>query len=129
MKYQVITILFALVIILNSCSEGKNEKANIQSPDGKIKIEFSISNGEFSYKVFNEGNVVISKSLLGLKFKSETTSGESFSISNIETNSFNETWEQPWGEKRLIENRYEEMKINCKGKKNKIKKSACFQGL
>ncbi len=121
MKYQAVTILFTLLIILSSCSGRKIEKTNIQSPDGKIKIEFSISSGEFSYEVFNDGNVIISKSLLGLKLKDETISGESFSINNIETNSFNETWEQPWGEKRLIENRYEEMKINCKGRRNKIK--------
>lgn len=113
-------ILFTLGTFLTSaCSREKEITSQVQSPDGEIKISVFLDHGQLFYSASKENVEIISPSRLGFKFKDGTTLGDKMKIISGKTNSFNETWEQPWGEKRLIENRYEELTLTLVEKNGK----------
>jgi alpha-glucosidase len=117
---QLLLLFFVFIAVLaTACSKNKVATCQVQSPDGKIKVSVFLTNGQLFYSVNKENVQIISASKLGFKFKDGTTLGNNMKIATIETNTFNETWEQPWGEKRLIENRYEELTVALKEKSGK----------
>jgi alpha-glucosidase len=107
----VAAIIFAGVLAF-SCSEQNLSRQALKSPDGMNKVILTVDDGEIYYSVSRKGEEVLKPSQLGLVLKNGTVLGTKMKVDNVSRNSFNETWEQPWGEKRLIENRYEEMTIH-----------------
>lgn len=100
-----------MVIINQGCTSTTEKNYRVNSPDGKITVTLFTNQGQLTYRVEENGNPAINDSKLGLRFKNNTALGEAVSIKEVKNSSFNETWEQPWGEKRLIENRYEELAL------------------
>jgi alpha-glucosidase len=117
-KYYQFILLSALVVFLSgACSIEKKEISEVHSPDGKIKISIYLNNGELTYSAKKENVEIISPSKLGFKFKDGSVLGDNMKVEKTENRTFNETWEQPWGEKRLIENRFEELTLFMKEKR------------
>jgi alpha-glucosidase len=113
-------LLIALVAILAGACSGKKEvPCQVQSPDGKIKVSVFLDQGQLCYSASKEDAEIISPSKLGFRFKDGTTLGNNMKIVSAQKQTFNETWEQPWGEKRLIENRYEELALTLTEKGGK----------
>jgi alpha-glucosidase len=113
MKYLWRFISFISLISFSSitCSS-KTEIHSIQSPDGKIAVIFKIENGKAFYSILNDKQVIISDSHLGFQFSNMPSMDKSLSIKNIEESSFSETWEQAWGEKRFIDNKYNQLIVH-----------------
>ncbi|MBN1926499.1 MAG: glycoside hydrolase family 97 protein [Prolixibacteraceae bacterium] len=113
-KNKIISIAAFLftVAFLISCVQKDPSVQDVKSPDGLNKITFAVEQGDIYYSVTHKGKEIIAPSKLGFVFKDGSVLGKKMKIENISRNSYNETWEQPWGEKRLIENRYEEMTVN-----------------
>ncbi len=110
MRISNIIISLIVIISLFSCRT-KNQKYSIPSPDGKISIIVENLKGQIYYSVNKNNKPIILPSKLGFQIKNQSKLGNHVKIINTETRSFNETWEQPWGEKRLIENKYDEIVI------------------
>jgi alpha-glucosidase len=111
-KYRQFIFLTALItMLLSACSNEKEEIRQVHSPDGKIKVAIFLNKGQLAYSAQKENVEIISFSKLGFKFKDGTVLGDKMKVVKTEARTFNETWEQPWGEKRLIENRFEEMTL------------------
>lgn len=72
------------------------------SPDGKIALNFWIDKGKPFYSVSKAGMPVIQSSLLGIVLEDEDTLSGNLTMVNTETNHSDETWEQPWGQKRVV---------------------------
>ena len=106
-----------MVSLLGACSNAKEEVRQVHSPDGKIKVSVFLNKGELAYSACKENVEIISLSKLGFKLKDGTVLGNKMEVLKTETRTFNETWEQPWGEKRLIENRFEELTLFLKEKR------------
>lgn len=116
-KYRQFILLAAFVVLLlSACSNEKKEVLQVHSPDGKIIVSIFLKNGELNYSANKENMVMIAPSKLGFKFKDGTVLGNKLKVVKTIPLFFNETWEQPWGEKRLIENRYDEMTVILKEK-------------
>ena len=110
MKHVLIIILTFLVM---SCSASEdNTSLELSSPDNTILVSFNLSEtGKPYYMVRKEGKVVIDTSYLGFEFKNTSAFNENFRINNSEINSFNDTWQMPWGEQLDVVNHFKELKI------------------
>ena len=95
----------------------------IASPDGNLSVEVTTDNdGRPSYAVLRDGRPVITASRLGFLFVDAPKFERNFVIAGHQTRSFDETWEQPWGERRSIRNHYNELRVTLT-EKNALKRS------
>lgn len=110
MKFR--TFLFALAVLLVgmlSCSQITTQE--VKSPDGKIGVTVSLESGEPTYSVVFNGKTTIKPSTLGFDLKDQPAIKDGWKIIKAERNVGNSTWEMPWGEKRLVADNYNELKL------------------
>ena len=97
----------------------------LQSPDGKFIMDFSIQNGGVpTYKLSYKGKEVIKPSKLGLELKtkdvpendSKNSLYSNFEVVGSKTAIFDETWQPVWGESKNIRNHYNEILVDLKQK-------------
>lgn len=101
---------FLALLSLVSCSSETNQK--VTSPDGNINISFQLSESNIpTYNVTFKGQEVIKNSSLGFEFENMPAFNDGWKVIKSTSNSFNETWEMPWGEKRVVNNSYNKIKI------------------
>jgi alpha-glucosidase len=119
MKAPSLLIAGIAVSILLSC-QSANVPVNktAASPDGNIVVLLETRKGKVYYSVKKGGKDCIGKSRLGFRFQNMPDLGDHVKITGSESRFFNETWEQPWGEKRLIENKYDELTVHLKETRN-----------
>ncbi len=106
------TPLFVLFILmlLSACQLKKNPIATIQSPESKVEVSFGLTErGKPYYRASFEKNLVMDTSLLGFEL-ANLSLDQGFSLVDITQSFFDETWEQPWGEQRLVRNHYRALK-------------------
>ena len=85
----------------------------VKSPNGHIQVEFSLDeNGAPFYSVSYKKQPILEPSRLGFLFEGAPPLNQGFIIENIEHSTFDETWEQPWGEVRYIRNHYNELRLH-----------------
>ena len=113
MKIINIIILIGLIVWLFSCNSADNSY-QVASPDGKIVVKFEVVQKQAYYSVLKNKNHLILPSKLGLRFQEMKPLGDHVEVISIQEKSFNETWEQAWGERRLIENKYDELTIKLR---------------
>ncbi len=63
------------------------------------------------YSVNFKGKEIISPSLLGFDLEHQKSLQDSLVIVEYKTSSYDQTWEQPWGEERYINEQYNEIKL------------------
>ena len=128
--------MIAAAAALTACTQAETftEQAVLTSPDGKLSMQFSLSdNGAPVYSLdYDEKNVIL-PSHLGyvlrgnlkaekLVFGSTDIAKEDlnpcmsfrdgFTVESIDTCSFDETWTPVWGEESEIRNNYNELSVN-----------------
>ena len=87
--------------------------ASVSSPSGTLKVDVTLNpEGRVGYTVSREGKAVIAESRLGFLFTDAPEMLRNFALAGQSTRSFDETWEQPWGEYRKIRNRYNELTVS-----------------
>ncbi len=98
--------------LFSSCTP--QSKSSMQSsPDQNISVSFFLNDaGMPGYKVSYKGETVIDSSLMGFDIKENPYLGKNMKITGVENSPFNEIWEMPWGEKRKVENHYNQMTVN-----------------
>ncbi|HLM52236.1 MAG TPA: glycoside hydrolase family 97 protein [Pseudoxanthomonas sp.] len=92
-------------------------RVGVSSPDGRLTVQITTDNdGRPSYAVSRAGKAVIAPSRLGFLFLDAPKFERNFEIAAQSRRSFDETWEQPWGERRRIRNRYNELRVTLSEK-------------
>lgn len=91
----------------------------VASPDGRIQVDFHLDEGMPRYAVAYRGRAVINSSRLGLVFESADFSS-GFEIAEVQRVSRDETWEQPWGEERLVRDHHNEMRVMLQAEDGRI---------
>lgn len=86
------------------------EELKASSPNNILTVVFNLEDQTPFYQVRRDGKSVIEKSRLGLRFKDAPHLEDGFTISSSKLSSFDETWTQPWGEKKNIRNHYNELR-------------------
>ncbi len=99
-------------LLILSCSS-PNFKAEVASPDEKIRLAFNIDDeGAMHYNVKINDNIFIDDSQLGFEAKDGFNLKNYFEIIEVNFSSEDETWTQPWGENKVVRNHYNEMAVN-----------------
>lgn len=121
-------ILPALLLSISmGNAQGKKTKVyELASPEGKNKIQFELVNNAPKYAVSHGKTVVITPSDMGFLLEKNDDFSTNFEVLKVENSSFDETWEQVWGEKRTIRNHYNQMVVKLQ-QKNKEKRQLEIQ--
>lgn len=87
--------------------------AGADSPDHGLSVKvFVDGQGRLSYEVDRKGAVVIAPSRLGFLLANARELDGHFSLESREASSHDETWEQPWGERRYVRDHYNELRVH-----------------
>lgn len=103
--------LFWGIFVLFAASCSPEKKMKVLSPDGNIEICVNISNGNLFYNINNQQVPILNKSQMGFVLKNDSLCNN-LSILDVRYSSFDEEWEQLWGEEKTIRNRYNQMSID-----------------
>jgi alpha-glucosidase len=103
--------------IFSACAAGEPENHRL-SPSGNNLVVFEIINGVPHYSIAHltagQGlNPVVLPSPLGFEFADGVEPfRDNLRIERVRKSSFDDTWEQVWGEKQFIRNHYNEMIVD-----------------
>ncbi|MEA3066742.1 MAG: alpha-glucosidase, partial [Sphingomonadales bacterium] len=87
--------------------------ASASSPSGILKVEVTLNpEGRVGYRVSRLGTPVIADSRLGFLFTDAPEMLRNFQLAGQSARSFDESWQEPWGEYRTIRNRYNELTVS-----------------
>ena len=91
--------------------------ASLSSPGQVLRLEVTINGeGRVGYAVSRQGTPVIGESHVGFLFADAPQMLRNFQLVAQSTRSFDETWEQPWGEWRRVRNRFNELTVSFEEK-------------
>ena len=104
--------LLLLVIILTSCSLLSFSVKNLSSPNRELRVKIDVKDGVPYYMVKYHGNTLIDTSYLGFEFSDDTKPFFDFEIIHRTARvQWDEPWEMPWGEQRIVEDDYNGMDV------------------
>lgn len=110
MKNRFLFLLLSFFLL--SCSKEKAPVTQISSPDGKLKLAFTLdAQGAPYYALAAAENPVLFPSALGFSCKNAPDFLQGFSLVKAETTEVNSSWETTWGEVKTVSNHYNELKI------------------
>nr|WP_225212020.1 glycoside hydrolase family 97 protein [Stenotrophomonas pennii] len=87
--------------------------ASVESPGKILKVTLQVDGGTARYQVQRLGDAVVDASRLGFELRDGRLDRD-FEITGSSTRAFDETWEQPWGERRLTRNHYNELTVSLR---------------
>jgi len=85
--------------------------ASVESPGKVLRVDLLLDGGQPSYRVARLGEPVVGSSRLGFQLRDGRLDRDLAVLSQARR-SFDETWEQPWGERRFIRNHYNELTVS-----------------
>jgi hypothetical protein len=85
-----------------------------QSPGKVIEVCVSVEGGQALYEVQRKAVTVLAPSALGLSFKGEPAARYT-DITAARRSASDTSWEQPWGEQRLIRDNHSELTVTLAG--------------
>ncbi len=96
------------VLLLVGC----RSTLDVRSPSGGLGVEIGVdSHGVPGYAVRLNGREVVGWSRLGLEFVADAATTGRYRVRSVERTFVDETWEQPWGERRLVRDRHNELLV------------------
>jgi hypothetical protein len=117
-SYYIGKVLFAgglliTVALLGAWSAGSESGASreLLSPDGKVKVVFSLLRGTPHYRIDYDGEPIIVASSLGFTFRKAEPLVGGFRIAGSQTSTLDETWRPVWGQRNQIRNHYNELRV------------------
>ena len=111
MKKQ-LSILAAALAALFAFGAGCSRDASVSSPDGSLTLRVALRDGRIGYAVSRNGNPLLDFSELGFALKDAPALRDGLKIRGTARDTFDETWEQVWGEQRLVRNHYNELTVS-----------------
>lgn len=114
-----VLILMVASVLITSCGktdsvESKKTPQVISytatSPSGNVEVEVKLNEeGNIVYSVSSNKSLLLDDSKLGFALLGQEALLQNFVVVSSQVSSFDETWEQPWGEERFIENAYTQL--------------------
>lgn len=84
--------------------------ASVESPGKVLKVSLVLDGGTARYRVERLGDTVVEDSKLGFDLR-DGRMDRDFTLLGQQRHSVDDTWEQPWGERRLTRNHYNELTV------------------
>lgn len=87
--------------------------AEVRSPDGRIAVTVDVdASGIPEYAASYQGTEIMPAGKLGFRFESQPAFDGGFRVAGTAAESHDETWEQPWGERRFVRDRHNELRVD-----------------
>jgi len=87
------------------------------SPGNVLSVEVQIDpSGKLAYDIKRRGKEVIKPSRLGFNLANAYKLDGGFSLRDSRVSEHDDTWEQPWGERRYVRNHYRELRVEVEQK-------------
>lgn len=107
-----------LLTLLASCALISASAQTVSSPDGDVKVSFSLSqSGRPTYSIDYKHHKAVLPSGLGVRTK-QGDMVEGFEVTDITNSSFDQTWSPVWGENATIRDHYNEMAVALRQKES-----------
>ena len=81
-----------------------------------------LKDGAPLYQVSRSSREIIKASKLGFEFKDAAAMVQDLAVTGSRQSSFDEIWEQPWGEVKEIRNHYNELRVELEEKNGTSRK-------
>jgi alpha-glucosidase len=103
----------ALMLIAGiAAADTSTPVGKVASPGGVLEVTATLNGeGRPGYTVSRKGKPVIEESRLGFLLTDGLRLERNFKAGDTSTRSIDETWEQPWGERRFVRNRCNELRV------------------
>lgn len=109
--------LLLLIGVAFGCSQtGSLQTAELSSPAGLTTVRLHLEKGTPLFSVEYKGKTIVQPSVLGFQFQNAPALKENMTLEKVDTLTFHETWEQVWGEQRLIRNHYRQLTATLREK-------------
>ncbi|HKK78874.1 MAG TPA: glycoside hydrolase family 97 N-terminal domain-containing protein, partial [Phaeodactylibacter sp.] len=113
-KTNLILLLLPL-LALSSCQDntkGLRPPLSLVSPDEQAELTFFLTeNGSAAYRLQYGDETLIDTSTLGFELQDAPRLQQGLEITGQDSRSVNDQWEMPWGEQRVVVNRYNELAV------------------
>jgi alpha-glucosidase len=91
--------------------------ATVRSPDGQLSVSLRVNEeGRPEYGIWRGGRPVVDWSRLGFILADAPKLERNFELVEQQQTRFDETWEQPWGERRFVRNHGSELRATFREK-------------
>ena len=84
-------------------------QTRVTSPSGALAVTLDTDAGSPVWSASWRGEEIIAPSALGLRFAEGRDLASDLTLGETATNSVDETWEQPWGERRFVRDHHNEL--------------------
>jgi alpha-glucosidase len=114
-EYSMTLRTLALLAALGAPAAAKAaERECLQSPAKVLEVCVLVEDGKARYQVSRKGVTVLAPSELGLSFAGEQAARYT-SLTNPRRTSVDTSWEQPWGEQRLVRDQHNALTVTIGG--------------
>ncbi|MBV8687672.1 MAG: glycoside hydrolase family 97 protein [Alphaproteobacteria bacterium] len=111
------TRLLLLLAIFVASPALAADPVTVASPGGTLTVAVGVNGeGRPEYSVSRLGRPVILPSRLGFLLTDAPKLERNFAVAASARRSVDETWEQPWGERRFVRNRFNELRVTLEEK-------------
>jgi alpha-glucosidase len=91
---------------------GAETLGTVSSPSNVLCVSVTVNDeGRPGYSITRGGREIVTESRLGFLLTDAPKLERNFRGDGVQTRSFDETWEQPWGERRYVRDRYNELRV------------------
>jgi alpha-glucosidase len=109
----------ALTLAATAHAQPVPATASAASPDGKIVLTVSTDNDQRAkWSLTNKGKLLVAPSGLGFILTDGVNMTRGWTITGSETRDQDDTWEQPWGERRFVRDHYRELIVHFRQDKD-----------
>jgi alpha-glucosidase len=114
--------LFALAAMLTSYMAvsavwAQTVIATASSPGDVLAVDVQLDGmGRLAYDIKRKGRAIIAPSRLGFNLANAPKLDGGFSLRDRRVGDHDDTWEQPWGERRYVRNHYRELRVDVEQK-------------
>jgi alpha-glucosidase len=101
-----------LILILWTNIAGAETVGTVSSPGNILSVSVTVNDeGRPGYSITRAGRQIVTESRLGFWLTDAPKLERNFRGDGVQTRSGDETWEQPWGERRYVRDRYNELRV------------------
>ncbi len=123
MKLRVVLAMFCVLAVHPAVAQVSQivtppaSGASARSPGGSLAVTVRVSGeGRPEYTVLRGGQPVINWSRLGFILANQPKLERNFELAGAEQKVLDDTWEQPWGERRYVRNHCTELRVTMREK-------------
>ena len=103
--------------VLSCTHKNVDQIIHIESPNKLIQVTFNNLNSKPTYSVKFRKKDLITKSAMGFEFKNMQPIDSNLTITKYKISGTVTTWEQPWGEQKIIRDNHNHILLELKEKK------------